>query len=53
MVKDLKGKSYEEWLRIFGVLIPEKRTLRGDFIAVYNSLVRGRGRVDTGLSADQ
>lgn len=26
---------------------------RGDFIAVYNSLVRGRGRVDTGLSADQ
>lgn len=52
-VGDLKGKSFEEWVRIPGVLIPEKRTLRRDLIAVYNFLVRRRGEVDTDLSADQ
>ncbi|KAJ7420645.1 hypothetical protein WISP_47495 [Willisornis vidua] len=49
MVKGLEGKLYEEQLRALGLFSLEKRKLRGDLIAVYNFLVRGRGEVDTGL----
>ncbi|KAJ7405723.1 hypothetical protein WISP_138235 [Willisornis vidua] len=49
MVKDLKRKLHEKRLRSLGLFSLEKRRLRGDFITVYNFLVRGRGRVDTDL----
>lgn len=44
MVKALKGKTYEEWLRSLGLFRLEKRRLRGALITVYTFLKRGSGR---------
>ncbi|KAJ7412890.1 neurabin-1 isoform X1 [Pitangus sulphuratus] len=42
MVKGIKGKLYEKCLRTRGLFSLEKRRLRGDLIAIYNFLGRGR-----------
>jgi len=50
MVKGLKGKSYEEWLRLLGLFSLEKRRLKDNFIAVYIFLKGSSGGGDADLS---
>ncbi|KAJ7416866.1 hypothetical protein WISP_68081 [Willisornis vidua] len=57
MVEGLEGKPYEEQLMALGLFSLEKRTLRGDLIAVYSFLMRGRGGAGTdvfsGVTSDR
>lgn len=51
MVKGVEGMTYEEWLRILSLFRLQKRSLRGDCIAVYNFFMKGSGEEGAELFA--
>ena len=45
-MKDLKNKSYGEWLRELGLFNLDKRRLKGDLITFYSCLKGGSRKVE-------